>query len=157
MQGMNKLVGKMNDTADDIDKKLNGFIKNVSIGEREKVLINEGYKILKNLIQEINKQGLKFDKASDFLREKAKIYPQFELLSLIDKQGIMVSANVNDNIGNDFTYRPYYRKALQGEEYCTEPYISNTSFNYCITISQPFKDSIGSIIGVIMADICIEC
>lgn len=156
MQEMNKLVGKMNNIADDIDAKLNAFTKNISIGEKEKTLINEGLKILKNLNLDINEQRTGFDKASDFLREKAKIYTQFELVSLINEQGIMVSANDNFNIGNDFTYRPYFKKALQGEEYCTEPYISNTTFNYCITISQPFKDLGGSIIGVIMADICIE-
>ena len=156
MQEMNRLVGKMNNTADDIDKTLKAFTKNISIGEKEKKLINEGLEILKNLNVDINKKGMRIDNASEFLREKAKTYTQFELVSLIDKEGIMKSANVNNNIGNDFSYRPYYKQAFQGEEYSTEPYISNTTFNYCITISKAFKDSNGSIIGVIMADICIE-
>jgi methyl-accepting chemotaxis protein len=156
IQQMSMLVGKMNNTADDIDKTLKSFAKDISIAEKEKKLINEGLKILKNLNEDINQNGISIDSASNFLEEKAKTYTQFELLSLIDKQGIMISANVNTNIGNDFSYRPYYKIAFQGKEYFTEPYISNTSFNYCITISQPFKDSKGVIIGVIMADICIE-
>ncbi|MBI6875707.1 methyl-accepting chemotaxis protein [Clostridium aciditolerans] len=156
MQEMNRLVEKMNTTADDIDKTLNSFIKNISVGEKEKVLINEGLKILKGLNQDINKQNINIENASNFFREKAKIYPQFELVSIINKEGIMISANVDTNIGNDFTYRPYFKIALEGKEYHTEPYISNTTFNYCITISQPFKDSSGNITGVIMADICIE-
>lgn len=156
MQEMNRLVEKMNTTADDIDKTLNSFIKNISVGEKEKVLINEGLKILKDLNQDINKQNISIENASNFFREKAKIYPQFELVSIINKEGIMISASVDTNIGNDFTYRPYFKIALQGQEYHTEPYISNTTFNYCITVSQPFKDSSGNIAGVIMADICIE-
>ena len=106
MQEMNRLVEKMNTTADDIDKTLNSFIKNISVGEKEKVLINEGLKILKDLNQDINRQNISIENASNFFREKAKIYPQFELVSIINKEGIMISANVDTNIGNDFTYRP---------------------------------------------------
>ncbi len=156
MHEMNGLVVKMNSTADDIDKKLKAFVKNIGIGEKEKTLMKEGLQILKNFNMDINKQGIGIDNASDFFKEKVKTYTQFELVSLIDKEGIMKSANVNNNIGNDFTYRPYFKQAVQGEEYSTEPYISNTTYNYCITISEPFKDSDGNIIGVIMADICIE-
>ncbi|MBV7274165.1 methyl-accepting chemotaxis protein [Clostridium sp. PL3] len=156
MQEMNKLVEKMNTTADNIDTVLNSFIKNISVGEKQMSLINEGFKTLKNLNQDINKQNILIENATSFFREKAKFYPQFELISTISKEGIMVSASVDTNIGNDFTYRPYFKLALQGQEYFTEPYISNTTFNYCITVSQPFKDSRGNIVGVIMADICIE-
>lgn len=156
IQEMNKLVGEMNTAADDIDKVLNSFIKNISIGKKETTLINDSLKILKDLNQDINKQNISIENATDFFREKAKTYPQFELISTINSKGIMVSASVDTNIGNDFTYRPYFKLALQGQEYFTEPYISNTTFNYCITVSQPFKDLNGNIIGVIMADICIE-
>jgi methyl-accepting chemotaxis protein len=156
MQEMNNLVEKMNSTADDIDKTLKSFIKNISVGEKEKVLINEGLKILEDLNKDLNKQGISIENASNFFIEKVKLYPQFELVSIIDKKGIMISANDSTNVGNDFTYRPYYKMAFQGQEFFTEPYISNTTFNYCITISRPFKDSSGNIIAVIMADICIE-
>lgn len=156
MQQMSTLVEKMNTTADDIDKTLNSFIKNVTVGERENVLIKEGLKILQSFNEDINKQNISIQNASNFFIEKAKIYPQFELISIINKEGIMISASVDVNIGNDFTYRPYFKMALEGKEFNTEPYISNTTFNYCITISEPFKDSSGNIIGVIMADICIE-
>ena len=156
MQEMNRLVEKMNETAYSIDSTLKSFAKNITIGEKEKRLIDEGFKTLAEFNTDINKQGISIDNASAFLREKAKLYPQFELVSLINSPGIMISANVNTNIGNDFTYRPYFKIALQGKDYYTESYISNTTFNYCITISKPFKDLNGNIIGVIMADICIE-
>ncbi|MCT8976998.1 methyl-accepting chemotaxis protein [Clostridium sp. CX1] len=156
MQEMSRLVEKMNTTADDIDKTLNSFIKNITVGESEKALINEGLKILKTFNEDMNKQNITIENATNFFREKAKIYPQFELISTINREGIMISASVDTNIGNDFTYRPYFKIALEGKEYHTEAYISNTTFNYCITISKPFKDPNGNIAGVIMADICIE-
>ncbi len=156
MQEMNNLVEKMNETAEKMGTTLKTFTKNINIGEKEKALINEGFKNLGNFNDDINKKNIAVNNASSFFKEKAAEHPQYELISIINKDGIMVSANDNTNIGNDFTYRPYFKMALQGKEYFTESYISNTTFNYCITISKPFKDIKGNITGVIMADICIE-
>ena len=155
-QEMNRLIEKMNVTADDIDKTLKSYTKNISIGQKEKSLISEGFKVLRNLNTDMNKQGIDIDNASTFFREQINIYTQFEFVSTISKDGIMVSASDTTNVGNDYTYRPYFKIALQGKEYFTDIYISNATFNYCITISKPFQDSNGNVLGVIMADICIE-
>jgi len=156
MQEMNSYIEKMNITANDIDKTLKSFAKNITIGQKEKSLISEGFKVLKNLNSDMNKQGINIDNASNFFREQVKIYTQFEFVSTISKDGIMVSASDTTNVGNDYTYRPYFKMALQGKDFFTDSYISNATFNYCITISKPFQDSKGNILGVIMADICIE-
>lgn len=156
MQEMNRFIEKMNVTADDIDKTLKTYAKNISIGQKEKSLISEGFKVLRNLNTDMNKQGINIDNASNFFREQINIFTQFEFVSTISKDGIMVSASDTTNVGNDYTYRPYFKIALHGKEYFTDIYISNATFNYCITISKPFEDSKGNIIGVIMADICIE-
>ena len=45
--------------------------------------------------------------------------------------------------------------SVAGKEFNSDPYISNVSYNYCIAISVPFKDSNGKINGVVMADVSI--
>lgn len=156
MHEMNRLVERMNEAAGKMDTALTSFAKNITIGEKEKALINEGFKNLGKFNEELNKNNITIENASKYFKDKAIENPQYELISIINKEGIMISANDSTNVGNDFTYRPYFKMALQGEEFCTESYISNTTFNYCITISKPFVDGNGRTIGVIMADICIE-
>lgn len=156
MHEMNLLVEKMNTTAENMEVTLKSFAKNVEVGEKERGFIKEGLKVLESINNEMNKESISIDNGSNFLIAKAKTHPQYELISTINSQGIMVSASVSTNLGNDFTYRPYFKIALEGKEYYTDAYISNTTFNYCITVSRPFKDQKGHTAGVIMADICIE-
>lgn len=68
----------------------------------------------------------------------------------------MVSANVPLTGVTNYGHRPYFKEAIRGTVYCSEPYISNVSFNYCLALAVPFKDSRGAIVGVMMADLCIE-
>ena len=105
----------------------------------------------------INSKSISLDNASQFLREQEKTNKEFEYIGLLDYQGIMKSASqAISKENNNFSFRPYFKEAINGKEYYTEPYISNVSFNYCIAIAIPFKDKNGQIRGVIMADVCIE-
>ncbi len=157
MQEMSKLVEKMDEAADDIDLKLNEYINNMKVGENENKIIREGFDILKTITSELNSKGISMDDAGSFLESMAKTYSQFEYIGLIDGNGIMRSANMPvDKNHNDFSFRPYFKEAVLGRNFTTEPYISNVSYNYCIAIAMPYKDNQGNINGVIMGDICLE-
>lgn len=157
MQELTGLIDKINESADGIDLKLKEFINNINIGEKEEKIIKGGFDKLKDILKELDSRSLGFDNSSKFLKELLDANKEFEYIGIIDSKGIMRSAShqiSKDN--NDFSFRPYFRESMNGNEYSTEPYISNVSFNYCIAISVPMKDSKGNINGVIMADICIE-
>lgn len=157
IQQITSLINKTNKTADDIDIKLKEFINNIRVGEKEKRIVEEGFGKLKGIAQQINSKSLSLDNASQFLREQVKVNEQFEYIGLLNSEGIMKSANeAISKENNDFSFRPYFKEAILGKEYYTEPYISNVSFNYCIAIAVPFRDMNGQIKGVIMADVCIE-
>lgn len=49
--------------------------------------------------------------------------------------------------------REWFKKAVKGEEYISEPYISAITKNPCITVSLPILNTAGNIIGVIGIDI----
>lgn len=157
VQQIGELIVKTNETADDMDIKLKEFINQVTLGEKESKIIKEGFNKLKDISKLIISQSLDIDKAHELLKKQGTIYKEFEYIGLLDTKGIMRSAShpiSEDN--NDFSFRPYFKEAIQGKEYYSEPYISNVSFNYCIAIAAPFRGRNGEIKGAIMADVCIE-
>lgn len=157
MQELAGLIDKINESADGIDLKLKKFINNIKVGKKEEKIISGGFSKLKDILKELDRRALGFDNSSEFLKELLDANTQFEYIGIIDDKGIMRSASHEiSKENNDFSFRPYFRESMSGKEYSTEPYISNVTFNYCIAISMPMKDSNGKIIGVIMADVCIE-
>ena len=94
---------------------------------------------------------------NQLIREYANKYKQFEYMGVLNLKGEIVSANMPiTGTNNNYSHRPYFKEAMGGKNYFSDPYISDVSFNYCIAISLPIKSSQSGTIGVLMADICIE-
>ncbi len=157
MAEMAQLTRSVKEATDKIDVLLKGFINKIKIRDKERLMVKEGFSILEALASEMNGRGIPVDQAADLLVEKSKKHPQFEYMGIMNENGIMVSESDLEAVPLcDYSFRPYFKEAIQGKAYCSEPYISNFSYNYCITISIPFKDNMGSIKGVMSADLCIE-
>jgi methyl-accepting chemotaxis protein len=157
MQETGELIRNMKEIADNIDKKLYEYISKINITAKQEAIVQEGFKSLKTIASEINSKGMGLDAIHTYLKEQQKRYKQFEFIAMFDDNGRVTTATdlvVVD--GKDYSYRPYYREAIKGLEFKSEPYISAYSYNYCISISMPLKDAGGRVNGVIMADICIE-
>lgn len=157
MDETSDLIRKMKEAADGIDSKLNEFISKIKVSSKQEAMLQDGFKALKSIVSEIESKKLDLESISPYLKEKQKSYKQLEFIALFDDKGRVTTATdlaVVD--GNDYSYRPYYKEAIKGAEFKSKPYISAYSYNYCISISMPLKDSMGRINGVIMADICIE-
>ncbi|MGO5066167.1 MULTISPECIES: methyl-accepting chemotaxis protein [unclassified Clostridium] len=152
-----QLIKEMNGCTDKIDNELKSFVTNITIKKEQKQLVNEGFNILEGVGREINSNNLNLDAYSNICKKYVEENNQFEYIGVIDKEGIMKSANVPITEGNDnFSHRPYFKKAILGEKYVSKPYISSVSYNYCIAIAIPLKDKNGNIKAVIMGDVCIE-
>lgn len=148
-----ELINNLAEGANHLDVKLNDFLCNITVGEKELSMISKGFVVLREMAEELNHKGIQINKASDFLREKAKNNPQFEYFAIFNEKGITSSeSDLSEEDTWDCSHRPYFKEAIAGKQYTTEPYISSVSFNYCITISMPLPNKS----GVIMGDICIE-
>jgi methyl-accepting chemotaxis protein len=157
MQETAELIRNMKDIANNIDTKLYEFISKIKITDKQQVLVQDGLKALNEMVKEISSKHLKVESISSYLQDKQKIYKQFELIGLFNDRGRLISSTELSLISDDdYSYRPYYKEAIKGVDYKSEPYISSYSYNYCISVSIPYKDVAGKIIGVILADICIE-
>ncbi|MNT91774.1 hypothetical protein D3C72_2329280 [compost metagenome] len=53
----------------------------------------------------------------------------------------------------NFAHRPYFKEAIKGNEYQSEPYISADTNSYCIAVSVPVKQADGRITGILMGDL----
>ena len=93
-----------------------------------------------------------------------KHYPFIDLMFTLNKEGIQTSENfyrnklsndeLNKGQGIDRSYRPYYIKAKVNEGIVvTEPCLSSSSHNLCISTALKYKNKAGSVIGILVIDI----
>jgi len=93
-----------------------------------------------------------------------KNYPFVELMFTLDKDGIQQSKNISNNTdivkkdnfgqGVDRSYRPYYIQASKSNNVIvTEPYLSTSSHNLCISSAFKYMNRQGEVIGILVIDI----
>ncbi len=85
-----------------------------------------------------------------------KEYPQFELLSIAQKDGLRKAITLDyteEEVYVNFAHRPYFKAAISGKEFVSKPYISIDTNNYCIAMAVPVRDNSGEITGILMADL----
>ncbi|MBP2625904.1 MAG: methyl-accepting chemotaxis sensory transducer with Cache sensor [Firmicutes bacterium] len=80
--------------------------------------------------------------------------PQFELIFVMDSSGMQI-ARTSGNVANRGD-RAYFKEAIKGNTYFTDAYISSFTNAPCVTVSAPIKNSNGTIIGVMAADISLQ-
>lgn len=156
MQELSTMASTLNTLSGEVTAYLDNFISGVKIGDAEKKLIAVGHELLRQTVDKLNQQNIPMEKASDYFRSLCAQHKEYEYIGILNQKGDMVSANVPVVGVQNYAHRPYFKEAVKGSAYCSEPYISNVSFNYCLALSVPFKDSRGNIMGAIMADLCIE-
>lgn len=156
MQELSTMAATLNTLSGEVTTYLDNFISGVKIGEAERKLVAAGHEVLRQTADKLNQQNIPMDKASEYIRSVCAQHPEYEYIGVLNQKGDMISANVPIVGVQNYVHRPYFKEAMKGSSYCSEPYISNVSFNYCLALSIPFKDARGSITGVIMADLCIE-
>ncbi|WP_159817936.1 PDC sensor domain-containing protein [Colwellia sp. 20A7] len=93
-----------------------------------------------------------------------KNYPFVDLMFTLDGEGVQLSPNISnnnfpnkeDNLGKgiDRSYRPYYIEAnKQDGIIVTEPYLSTSSHNLCISAALKHVNKSGELMGILVLDI----
>ena len=91
-------------------------------------------------------------------------YPFVELMFTLSSDGRQISPNVsnriftndkiNDGLGIDRSYRPYFVKANNNDGIIvTEPYLSSSSHNLCISTALKHVNKAGEVMGILVIDI----
>ena len=127
----------------------------------ERDLINENRQALQKMANDairvlIKKSGdLKFNsqaQCKDLLDKVLSENDFIEAVWLNDRKGDFIYSNPPAQIANA-TVREWFKRAMNGEKYVSSVYISAITNAPCLTVSLSIKDAVGSIAGVIGADI----
>lgn len=140
----------------EISKYISSFVKNYKIDEQTRKYINNGMNILKTLANEKKLLTMDYNICTRILRENKKEYPYFELFALFQKDGLRKAITLDydkNEVFQKFAHRPYYKAAIKGKEYISEPYISVDTNNYCIAMAVPVRNEKGEISGIMMGDL----
>jgi C4-dicarboxylate-specific signal transduction histidine kinase len=76
--------------------------------------------------------------------------PDIASVFLLDRAGTCVVSTNPENLGDDYSFRSYYREALGGEPYVSELLTSITTSRPGLYFSQAVRDSQGATVGVVV-------
>ena len=139
----------------DIQKYISSFIKNYKINEEKQRYIDSGINALKEIAKNPALVNMDRIKSTPILKEAIKKYPYFELICIMQKDGLRKAITLDYTEKEtfvNFSHRPYFKEAIQGKVFTSDPYISIDTDNYCIAMAAPIKNKDGEIVGIIMAD-----
>lgn len=140
----------------DIKHYVNSFIKNYKIDDAKQKYINNGITTLKKVANILELKTMDYTQCTPILINQLEKHPYFELIALMQKDGLRKAITLDyseQEVYVNFSHRPYFKKAISGDSFISEPYISVDTNNYCIAMSVPIKSNNGDIIGILMADL----
>lgn len=149
-------LNNLNNMNKDIKKHIDSFIKNYKINDEKQKYINNGIATLKQIANNPILKIMEYSKATPLLLEQIETYPYFELIALMQKDGLRKAITLEyseQEVYVNFGHRPYFKEAIAGNDFISEPYISVDTNNYCIAMSVPIKNENGEILGILMADL----
>jgi len=161
-----KVVKRVSDNIKEVvnmnkDMKLviSSFAQNYVLDEDTEKYINNAKNILNSIAKEGAIISLEETKCNKALKEFVKKYPFFYLLSVMDingdTKGITLEGS-REELYCNYSHRPYFKEAIKGLMYKSEPYISSDTDGYCIALSVPIKNHIGQVVGIAMGDLVLE-
>ena len=98
--------------------------------------------------------SLEAEKAKSLIAAAQQKNPQFELIYIMDASGMQI-ARTSGNLANRAD-RDYFKRAIAGETFFTDVYISSFTNAPTVTISVPIKSPGGQIVGVLASDISLK-
>jgi methyl-accepting chemotaxis protein len=149
-------LSNLNNMNKDIKKHIASFIKNYKIDNEKRNYINNGIATLKEIAANPMLRTMEYSKTTPVLMEQIQKYSYFELIALMQKDGLRKAITLDyseQEVYVNFNHRPYFKEAIAGKDFISEPYISVDTNNYCIAMSVPVKSNDGKVLGILMADL----
>ncbi len=121
-------------------------------------------KVINTLTSSADILSMQRDRQEKILHEVIDRHSFFELLYLTDAAGIQTISNIAargmqskddaEAFGMNWSDRSWYLEPLRYKSlYITKAYVSSASGKHCITVSKPFYNEQGALLGVLAADV----
>lgn len=156
MKNMFDSISNLTDMNKNLKKRISSFAKDYEINDETLKHIDNGLKILRELAIHEGLPSMEYNICTKILNENIHKCPYFELFGLVQKDGLRKAITLDykeKDVYASFSHRPYFKEAIKGNEYKSEPYISVDTNNYCIAIAVPVSDKKGEIVGILMGDL----
>ncbi|MFA5576586.1 MAG: methyl-accepting chemotaxis protein [Tissierellaceae bacterium] len=140
----------------EIEEYIGGFVKNYIIDSDTQKYIDNGLRALVEMSEEAILSKMEHKSSTEYLAKKIEDLPQFELFATMEEGGMRKAITLDyteEEVYVNFGHRPYFKEAIRGANYISEPYISVDTNNYCIAMAVPVRDSSGKIRGILMGDL----
>ena len=142
---------------ENIKKYVSSFTKNYELDSEKRKFVEDGLKGLLDIAKDKKLATMDYNICTKVLKEEIKGHPYFELLAVMDKDGIRraITLDYKDTkeVFKSFAHRPYFAPAFGGKTFTSEPYISVDTNNYCIAIAVPVKNERNEIVGILQGDL----
>jgi methyl-accepting chemotaxis protein len=148
---LSKDVQNITSLSKDLSKVSDEYKSGLTYDKSINSKIEQGFKDLKDFETKHRSSGIKSISKSNLIDLQRK-NESYELAAILDKDGIGIGFSLDISGHIDASFRPFYKKAIKGEDFTSEPYISMLTDEYCITISTPIYNN-DKICGVVLLDI----
>lgn len=149
-------VDNLVDMTKELKNSIASFECNFNIDEEMRKYINESINMMKELASNQELAAMDYKKCTTILKDYINQNPSFDLFALMDSTGLRKAITLDyseQDVYVNFSHRPYFKEAISGNNYTSEPYISVDTNNYCLAISVPVKKNSGEIVGILMGDL----
>ena len=139
-----------------LKKQIAQFAKNYEITPEIQKYIDEAFITLRELAKNKVLPSMSYRDCTPILLEAVKKYPSFELFGLVQKDGLRKAITLDykeEEVYINFAHRPYFKEAIIGNEYQSEPYVSADTNSYCIAVAVPIRNASNQIAGVLIGDL----
>ena len=161
VQVMFESIQKLTSMTNEVQNIVNGFDKEFVMDEKIKALVNRGLKALEEISQLREIDAMDPSNCEKILRNEMKKQEVFELLAIMNKSGdskaiILKGLDSSQDLQGNYSHRPYFQEAIKGDHFISKPYISLSTYTYCVTIAVPIITHQREIIGIVMGDLSLE-
>lgn len=139
-----------------LKRQIAQFAKNYVITPAIQKYIDAAFVTLRELAQNKVLATMSYRDCTPVLLEAVKNDPSFELFGLIQKDGLRKAITLDykePDVYVSFAHRPYFKEAIIGNAYQSEPYVSSDTNSYCIAVAVPVRTESNQIVGVLIGDL----
>ncbi|NBG86964.1 methyl-accepting chemotaxis protein [Isachenkonia alkalipeptolytica] len=152
-------IQKLGTMTKEVDQLVEGFVQDYKITEETRRVMEGGRKEINRIAQHSDVKKMKPGALRGLLMEAVEKNSLFQLISIMDKEGDLQGIAIKgtrEQLQGNFKHRPYFKESIRGKAFTSKPYISDYSYQYCVTIALPIYDLDEKIIGIVMGDLLLE-
>ncbi len=152
-------IKKLGAMTKEVDRLVEGFVQDYNVTEDTKKIMERGKKEITRIAGHADVKKMKSGPLRKRLQEAVEKNSYFQLISIMDREGDLQGIAIKDTreqLSGNFKHRPYFKESIRGKIFTSRPYISDYSYQYCMTIALPIYDLDGKINGIVMGDLLLE-